>query len=61
MIDLYNNYPEKDKFFDRSMSKQIGNIDYLIGVADFKNQLKEGKSEKEIRASWEPGLSDYKK
>jgi hypothetical protein len=28
------------------MSKQIGNIDYLIGVADFKNQLKEGKSEK---------------
>ncbi|MDI9862961.1 DUF1343 domain-containing protein [Flectobacillus sp. DC10W] len=61
MIDLYNNYPEKDKFFDRSMSKQIGNIDYLIGVADFKNQLKEGKTEKEIRASWEPGLSDYKK
>ncbi len=60
MIDLYNAFPDKAKFFDRSQSRQIGNIDGLIGTADFKQQIKERKSVKEIRASWEPGLSQYK-
>lgn len=61
MIELYNAYPKKAQFFDRSLSNQIGNIDGLAGNAEFKNQIMEGKSEKEIRASWEPGLSNYKK
>lgn len=60
MIDLYNAFPDKEKFFDRSQSRQIGNIDGLVGNADFKQQIKDGKSVKEIRASWEPGLSQYK-
>ena len=60
MIDLYNAFPDKARFFDRSQSRQIGNIDGLIGNADFKEQIKQGKSEKEIRATWEPGLSQYK-
>jgi uncharacterized protein YbbC (DUF1343 family) len=60
MMDLYKAFPNKDKFFDRTQSSQIGNIDGLVGNADFKNQIREGKSEKEIRASWEPGLSGYK-
>lgn len=60
MIDLYKAFPDKEKFFDRSQSRQIGNIDGLVGTADFKQQIKEGKSVKEIRASWEPGLSRYK-
>jgi len=60
MIDLYNAFPDKSKFFDRSLSKQIGNIDGLSGTAEFKNQIIAGKSVKEIQDSWEPGLSAYK-
>jgi uncharacterized protein YbbC (DUF1343 family) len=60
MIDLYRAYPEKEKFFDRSMSKQIGNIDFLAGNDVFRKQIAEGKSMKEIQDSWEPQLSDYK-
>jgi uncharacterized protein YbbC (DUF1343 family) len=60
MIELYQAYPVKEKFFDRSQSKQIGNIDYLGGVYEFKKQIESGVSADEIRASWEPGLSQYK-
>ncbi|RYE29738.1 MAG: DUF1343 domain-containing protein [Sphingobacteriaceae bacterium] len=60
MMNLYKAYPDKTRFFDRSQSKQIGNIDYLAGVAAFKQQILAGASEKEIRQSWEPGLSNYK-
>lgn len=60
MIDLYKAFPDKAGFFDRSLSNQIGNIDGLVGNADFKEQVKAGKSVKEIRATWEPGLSQYK-
>jgi uncharacterized protein YbbC (DUF1343 family) len=60
MLELYQAYPEKDKFFDRSYSKQIGNIDYLAGVSEFKNQVIAGKTMDEIRATWEPKLSEYK-
>lgn len=60
MMDLYKAYPDKTKFFDRTQSKQIGNIDYLAGTTVFKQQIMAGTSEKEIRQSWEPGLSQYK-
>jgi uncharacterized protein YbbC (DUF1343 family) len=61
MIELYNAYPFKEKFFDSSLSKEMGTIERLIGVASFRQQIIEGKPEQEIRASWEPGLSEYKK
>jgi uncharacterized protein YbbC (DUF1343 family) len=61
MMELYNAYPEKQKFFDKSFSKQINDIDKLVGMRDFKEQIIAGKSEEEIRKSWEPGLSNYKK
>ncbi|CAN5705603.1 DUF1343 domain-containing protein [soil metagenome] len=60
MISLYNAFPEKDKFFDRSLSRQIGNIDFLSGDAQFKEQIRARKSIPEIYASWEPKLSQYK-
>lgn len=60
LIELYNAYPDKAKFFDRSQSNQIGNIDFLAGVYDFKKQVEAGKTADEIRQSWEPGLSQYK-
>lgn len=61
MIDMYNSYPDKEKFFDYSQSKQMLNIDKLAGVSQFKEQIIAGASEQEIRDSWEPGLSNYKK
>lgn len=60
IMELYKAYPAKAKFFDRSQSKQMGNIDFLAGVKDFKTQIESGASEEEIRTSWEPGLSKYK-
>ncbi|WP_343701530.1 DUF1343 domain-containing protein [Chitinophaga sp.] len=60
IMDMYKAYPDKSKFFDRSYSAQIGNIDGLAGTALFKQQIIAGKSEEEIRKSWEPGLSAYK-
>jgi uncharacterized protein YbbC (DUF1343 family) len=60
MIELYNAYPEKEKFFDYKQSNQMGNIDKLIGYGEFKEQIKQGLSEEAIRKTWEPGLSAYK-
>lgn len=60
MMELYKAYPFKEKFFDRTQSRQMGNIDGLAGTTLFKQQIIAGKSEEEIRKSWEPGLSEYK-
>jgi uncharacterized protein YbbC (DUF1343 family) len=60
MIDMYKAYPEKAKFFDRTYSKQMGDIDKLAGTTLFKEQIIAEKSETDIRKSWEPQLSDYK-
>ncbi|AFD06153.1 exo-beta-N-acetylmuramidase NamZ family protein [Solitalea canadensis] len=61
MIEFYKAYPDKAKFFDYTQSKEMGDINKLAGTALFKQQIIEGKSEAEIRKSWEPGLSQYKK
>ncbi len=61
LIDMYNAYPHKEKFFDFKQSNQMGNFDKLAGTTQLKEQIIAGKSEKEIRESWEPGLSDFKK
>jgi uncharacterized protein YbbC (DUF1343 family) len=60
LIEMYNAYPHKEKFFDFKQSNQMGNIDKLAGTYDLKQQIIAGKSEEEIRQSWEPGLSQYK-
>ncbi|MBC6698264.1 exo-beta-N-acetylmuramidase NamZ family protein [Hymenobacter puniceus] len=60
MLQLYQAYPDKARFFDRTQSKQIGSIDGLAGDANFKAQVMAGKSAAEIQASWEPALSHYK-
>ncbi len=59
IMDMYKAYPYKDKFFDRSQSRQMGDIDKLAGTKQFKEQIIAGVSEEEIRKSWEPGLSAY--
>jgi uncharacterized protein YbbC (DUF1343 family) len=60
LIELYKAYPKKSDFFNNKLSKQMGNFDKLAGVTTLKQQIIAGKSEAEIRASWEPGLSQYK-
>jgi uncharacterized protein YbbC (DUF1343 family) len=60
LIDLYKAYPNKEKFFDFRQSNQIGNFDKLAGTPLLKEQIIAGKSEKEIRASWEPGLNRFR-
>jgi uncharacterized protein YbbC (DUF1343 family) len=59
--ELYAAYPHKEKFFDHTQSKEIGNVDFRTGDSNFKEQIKAGVSEDEIRKSWEPALSNYKK
>ncbi len=60
IIELYNSSPNKEDFFNNKLSNQMLNIEKLIGVGDFRKQIIDGKTEKEIRASWEPGLRKYK-
>ena len=60
IIELYKAHPYKEKFFDSKLSKEMGTIEKLIGSGLFRQQIIDGKPEKEIRESWEPGLSEYK-
>ncbi len=61
LMEMYQAYPFKEKFFDYKQSNQMGNFDKLAGVVSLKQQIIAGKSEKQIRESWAPGLSDFKK
>lgn len=53
LLEAYRLFPEKEKFFRESFNRLAGN-DILM------NQIKEGKTEAEIRQSWEPALSNFK-
>jgi uncharacterized protein YbbC (DUF1343 family) len=60
MMELYKAFPQKEKFFDFTQSKEMGNIDRLAGTTQFEEQIIAGMPEEEIRKSWEPELSQYK-
>ena len=60
MMELYKASPYKEKFFDNKLSKEMGVIERLAGNALFRQQIINDTPENEIRASWEPGLSNYK-
>jgi uncharacterized protein YbbC (DUF1343 family) len=53
LIQAYRLYPQKDKFFTPFFNKLAGNSSLM-------QQIKDGKSEEEIRQSWEPALSHFK-
>ena len=61
LIEMYQAYPYKEKFFDFRQSKQMGNFDKLAGTTLLKEQIIAGKSEAEIRETWNPGLANFKK
>ena len=60
IMELYKAYPYKEKFFDSKLSRQMNNIEIQIGSGLFRQQIIDGVPEELIRASWEPGLSEYK-
>jgi hypothetical protein len=47
-------------FFEDQQRQKMGAIELRVGSGLFRQQIIDGKSEEEIRASWEPGLSEYK-
>ncbi|MDP4250734.1 MAG: DUF1343 domain-containing protein [Bacteroidota bacterium] len=61
LMELYQAYPQKEKFFDKSQSRQIGNFDKLAGTVNLRKQIIAGVSEQQIRNSWEPALSQFRK
>ena len=53
LIELYKAFPDKAHFFNAYFTK-------LAGTTDLRKQIEAGKTETEIRQSWEPGLNKYK-
>jgi uncharacterized protein YbbC (DUF1343 family) len=50
---LYDAFPDKEHFFNAYFTK-------LAGTTELRKQIEAGKSEEEIRKSWEPALGKYK-
>jgi uncharacterized protein YbbC (DUF1343 family) len=53
LLDYYQQSTTKDKFFNNFFER-------LAGTKALRGQIEAGKSEQEIRKSWEPGLSQFK-
>jgi uncharacterized protein YbbC (DUF1343 family) len=60
LLEFYAAYPDKTAFFDFKQHPQMGNFDKLAGTSSLREQIIAGKTELEIRSSWEPALSQYK-
>ena len=56
LMEAYKLFPGKDTFFLKTNS-----FNPLAGNDVLMQQIKDGKSEEEIRKSWEPALSEFKK
>ena len=50
---LYDAFPDKEHFFNAYFTK-------LAGTDELRKQIETGRSEQDIRKSWEPALSRYK-
>ncbi len=54
LIDIYKKFPEKKGFFNEMFN-------LLAGTDQLQNQIKTGKTEEEIIASWKEGITKFKK
>jgi len=63
LINAYKLFPNKDSFFiiPRSGNPEEAFFAKLAGNGELMKQIKAGKTETDIRKSWEPGLSNFKK
>jgi len=55
LLEFYKEMPDKDNFF-----LENGFFNTLAGSDELMTQIKNGMSEKEIRASWQEGLDEFK-
>ncbi|MEO5593000.1 MAG: DUF1343 domain-containing protein [Chitinophagaceae bacterium] len=62
LLEAYRLFPARDSFFIVAKSGKPEDYFFnkLAGNATLMQQIKEGKTEKEIRASWEPTLTNFK-
>ncbi len=64
LIDAYNLFPDKSKFFLKPNRENIQPQDYffnkLTGNGLLMEQIIMGLSEDEIRKTWQPGLTAFK-
>ncbi|HEX4372215.1 MAG TPA: DUF1343 domain-containing protein [Puia sp.] len=56
LLKAYELFPDKEKFFLAS-----NYFNKLAGTDILMQQIKDGRSESEIRKSWQPALNDFKK
>ncbi len=56
VLNFYKDFPNKDAFFLENRY-----FDKLAGTSKLREQIIAGKTEAEIRASWEGGLEQFKK
>jgi len=55
LLDFYQQYPKKDSFFLKN-----GFFDLLAGTSSLRKQIEEGKTEAEIRATWQADLEAFR-
>jgi uncharacterized protein YbbC (DUF1343 family) len=55
LLEAYKLFPDKENFF-----RKDNGFNRLAGNDELMKQLKEGKTEEEIRASWQPKLAEFK-
>src|SRR5690606_14309376 len=62
IMEAYRLFPEKDSFFIVPKSGKMDQsfFNKLAGNNELWQQIRSGESEKEIRDSWEPKLSEFK-
>jgi len=53
LIYTYSNYPEKEKFFNNFFN-------LLAGTGELRQQIENGLTPSEIRATWQPALEQFK-
>lgn len=63
LLEAYKSFPDKNAFFilPKSGKEEDCFFNKLAGNSTLMQQMKDGKSEEEIRKSWEPALSNFKK
>jgi len=65
LLNAYKLFPDKENFFLKPKMEnpkpENWSFNRLAGNAELMQQVKQGKSEQEIRNSWEPKLSEFKK
>ena len=63
LLDAYKLFPGKDSFFLKAKSGKPEDVFFnkLAGNASLMAQIKAGKTEAEIKKSWQPGLVQFKK